>query len=333
MKTNWKPVLAVVIILAALLLAYRYLRPQNGSGQAAIKQYRVAVFSYVSHPVLDAVRISFQHELTNIAASHAARVTFQNFNADGSDAQIPALTASILQGHFDLIVPIATPVSRQVVLDAGSTVPIVYSFVTNPENLGPARFQKNVTGVSDAVNYPANVDLIFSWYPKTSTIGMLYNPAEPNSVDAMNRTRALVQSRGAHLLVATVSSASDVAPAAQNIVHDADLFYVGGDNTVVGAVKNLLSVAMREKKPVFASDSGSVESGALAAVSVDYAEIGAATARAVAQVLFGGKAPRSISPLSVAGNKTVYNPVTAEQLQTALPATALGAQPTPGMSH
>jgi putative ABC transport system substrate-binding protein len=149
----------------------------------------------------------------------------------------------------------------------------------------------------------------------------------------MTRSRSLVESRGARLIDATVSSAADVAPAAQNIVHDADLFYVGGDNTVVGAVKNLLAVAMREKKPVFASDSGSVESGALAAVSVDYSEIGAATARAAAQVLFGGKAPRSISPLSVSGNKTVYNPVTAEQLHTVLPAAALGAQPTPGSSR
>jgi len=292
-----------------------------------VKEYRVAVFSYVSHPVLDTVRVSFQHELTNIAGNRSARVRFENFNADGSDSQIPALAASILQGNYSLIVPIATPVSRQVVLDASTSTPIVYSFVTNPENLGPARFQKNVTGVSDAVNYPANVDLIFAWYPHTSAVGMLYNPAEPNSVDAVTRTRALVQARGARLIVASVSSAADVASAAENISNDADVFYVGGDNTVVGAVKNLVAVAMRSSKPVFASDSGSVEAGALAAVSVDYEEIGAATARAAAQVLFGNKAPRSISPLSVAGNKTVYNPITAEQLRTTLPGSALGAQP------
>src|SRR2546423_1890186 len=162
MRTNWKPVLAITVIVVVLLLAYRYLQPQGVPKARGTNLYRVAVFSYVSHPVLDAVRIAFQHELTSIASSRPARVTFENFNADGSDAQIPALSASILQGNFNLIVPIATPVSRQIVLDANASIPIIYSFVTNPENLGPARFQKNITGVSDAGNYPANVDLIFA---------------------------------------------------------------------------------------------------------------------------------------------------------------------------
>lgn len=332
MRANWKGVIAIAAILMVLLLAYNYLSPKRLGQRPPGKQYRVAVFSYVSHPVLDTVRIAFQHELLSLAAGRSASLTFQNFNADGSDAQIPALSASILQSKFDLIVPIATPVSRQIVQDASSDVPIIYSFVTNPENLGPSRFSKNVSGVSDAVNYPANIDLIFAWYPATKTVGMLYNPAEPNSVDAMNRAKQLTEARGARLATATVSGPSDIAPAAANIAREIDVFYVGGDNTVVGAIQNLLTEANRAGKPVFASDSGSVDAGALAAVSVDYNDIGIATARAAAQVLFGGKEPRSISPISVAGNRTLYNPVTAAAFHTKVPASHLDAQPV-GVRH
>lgn len=329
MKSNLRPALLLAGIVLVVFLVYSLLdrgrSTDDGSGS-----YTVAIFSYVSHPVLDEVRLAFEESLRQLAGHEGALIDFRRFNAEGSDTQIAALSTSILSQAVDLIVPIATPVSRQLVQDSPPGMPIIYSFVTNPENLGSERFEKNVTGVSDAVNYPANIELLFSWFPRTKKVGMLFNPAEPNSVDAVTQARPLVEARGARLVVSEVTSGAEVANAATALAGEVDLFYVGGDNTVVGAMPSLVEVTRRQGKAVFASDSGSVQAGALAAVSVRYSEIGEVTAEIAWRVLHESVAPEQISPISVSGKEILYNPESAQALSAPVPESYVGsATPVP----
>jgi putative ABC transport system substrate-binding protein len=321
--TNWRAIAVILTMLVVLLVLY-YLATPSGRSRAmqpeSAEEYRVALFSYISHPVLDEVRLSIEQRLRELTQAAGASIEFHRYNAEGSDSQIAALTGTILAQELDLIIPISTPVSRQIVQSAPSDTRIVYSFVTNPENLGPERFTRNVTGVSDAVNYPGNVALILDWIPEVRRIGMLFNPSEPNSVDALNQARPLFEQRGIEVLVAEVSSATEVPMAALNLAPDVDAFYVGGDNTVVGAMPSLVEIAYRQKKPVFASDSGSVDYGAVAAISVRYAEIGEVTADLAWKVLSEERPPREIPPVAVSGRELIYNPAALEELNIQIPA-------------
>lgn len=326
MKKNWLIALLLVgVVIGALFVFSSYTDKDPGKLDStdtksdSASDLRVVIFSYVNHPVLDLVRDSFKEKLSNLASQSSRKVNFVDYNADGIDGQLASLSRVILQSEFDLAVPIATPVSVQLIRDASVDRPILYSFVTNPENLGAGRFEKNVTGVSDVVNYPANVSLIFDWMHEVKTIGMLFNPSEPNSVDAVERVRPLVEKREAKLRLVEVAGGEHVATAAQNLAPYVDAFYIGGDNTVVGAAKDLIMVAKRNGKPVFASDSGSVANGAVAAVSVDYKEIGIETANTAWQILSTEKKPRDIPPVSVSGKTVLYNPNSLEALSLTVP--------------
>lgn len=325
--------LIFVALFAALLVGYYFFWPGRDHGDAA-QSKSIAVFSYVTHPVLDLVRTTLEKDLEAYAAEHRVDLEFARFNAEGSDAQIAALSNTILNGRYDLIIPIATPVSRQLIQDAPKNTPIVYSFVTNPEDLGPERLTKNVTGVSDVVNYPANIQLLFNWLPEARRVGMLYNPAEPNSVDAVNRSRPLIEEQGGRLIVAEVGSGAAVAASATNLIGAIDVFYVGGDNTVVGAVDSLVNVGKQFRVPVFASDSGSVQEGAVAAVSVRYEAIGSATAEIAWQVIAEQQSPKNIPPVSVRGNELLYNPASLEEFNIEIPpAYVSDARPVKGLGE
>jgi len=305
--------LALATVIIAIGLTHRQ-PPGQASGSL-----RVAIFSYVSHPVLDTVKNSFEAHLAGLAAAQGRSISFERYNADGVDSQLAPISAEIIKSRPVLAVSIATPVSRQLVLDAPAEFPIIYSFVTNPDSLGQARFTKNVTGVSDAVNYPANVALFVDTVPGVKSVGMLYNPAEPNSLDALERVRPLLASRSIKLVTAEVSTAAQVPSSAEAIASQVDLFYIGGDNTVVGAAASLVDVGRRTGKPVFASDSGSVGAGAAAAISVDYRVIGSTTAELASAILFGGKQPRAITPQSVPGATLATNSKALEAWHVAIP--------------
>jgi len=316
-RVLWIAVAAAVAIGVAIFVRGR-LTPQQNAG--ARKKYSVIVFSYVTHPVLDTVRSTFENGLRERLAAQGIELSVRSFNAEGADSKLPSLSSTILREESDLIVPIATPTSAQLIKDAPPNVPIVYSFVTNPENLGEARRTKNVTGVSDSVNYRGNVELMMSWMPKLRQVGILFNPAEQNSEDALRQVRPIFQEKNVRVLSTEVAGGEDVGRAGRSLADKVDAFYVGGDNTVVGAVVDLVKIAAESRKPVFASDVGSVEKGALAALSVDYREIGRATADLAWRVLRDGKAPRELLPVTISGADVVFNRTSASERGLPLPA-------------
>jgi putative ABC transport system substrate-binding protein len=176
-----------------------------------------------------------------------------------------------------------------------------------------------MTGVSDAVNYEANIDLIQELFPSASSIGMVYNPGERNSQFGVERTREILDSRQLTLTATTVSGSGEVGDAARSLVGRVDVIYVGSDNTVVSALEALLSVARESRLPVIASDAGSVEKGALAAVSVDYERVGRAAGYLVADVLDRRIAPGELEPVVVRGDALILNLASSKKLGIAVP--------------
>jgi putative ABC transport system substrate-binding protein len=169
------------------------------------------------------------------------------------------------------------------------------------------------------VNYAANVKLITEVFGGKARIGMLYNPNEANSVFALNTMKSLLQGAQAQLIPATVAKESDVARAAAELAKGVDVIFVGGDNTVAGAIAAVLKAAKDKKVPVFAGDSGSIAAGAIAGVSVDYKKLGRLTAEVVGQVLAGGE-PRTIPRVTLSGDRLIVNASAAKNWPFQLPA-------------
>jgi len=73
------------------------------------------------------------------------------------------------------------------------------------------------------------------------------------------------------------------------LVGKADVFYTNTDNNVVSAFEALVKVGNDSKIPIIASDTDSVSRGAIAALGVNYYDLGVQTGKMVVRVLKGEK--------------------------------------------
>ena len=95
-----------------------------------------------------------------------------------------------------------------------------------------------------------------------------------------------------------------------------DALFLSSDNTVIGGVAAAVKVAVEHKMPLYVGDSGTVEKGGLAAVSVGYSELGTETGKLVIRTLNG---ERNIPTVVGRGSEVYVNKKAAEMMGVTIP--------------
>lgn len=250
----------------------------------------VAVTSIVEHPALDSIRDGVKESLAAAGYTADSGLNWQFQTAQGNTAIAAQIARKFVGDKPDVIVAIATP-SAQAVVAATKSIPVVYSAVTDPvaaqlvASMEPSG--TNVTGVSDSLALEKQVELIQRVVPDAKTVGMVYNPGEANSVVVVERLRELLPERGLSLVEATAARTVDVGAAARSLVGKVDVIYTNTDNNVVSAYESLVKVGNDARIPLIASDTDSVGRGAIAALGVNYHDLGLQTGEMVIRILKG----------------------------------------------
>ncbi|HRK86257.1 ABC transporter substrate-binding protein [Alcaligenes ammonioxydans] len=259
---------------------------------AAVQAQSVSVSSIVEHPALDAIKDGVHKALTDAGYTEASGFKWQFQTAQGNPAIAAQIARKFVGDKADVIVAISTP-SAQAVVSATKTIPVVYSAVTDPvvAHLVPSMAPSgtNVTGVSDALALEAQVDLIKKVVPDAKRVGMVYNPGEANSAVVVKEMKELLPKHGMTLVEATAPRTVDVGAAARSLVGKVDVIYTNTDNNVVSAYESLVKVGVDAKVPLIASDTDSVARGAIAALGVNYYDLGLQTGQQVIRILKGEK--------------------------------------------
>ena len=280
--------------LGALALALGLAAPW---GMAAGKK-SVAVTAIVEHPALDATRDGIKAALKEAGFIEGQNLKWQYQSAQGNTGTAAQIARKFIGDRPDVIVGISTP-SAQALVAATKTVPIVFATVTDP--VGAQLIAawdasgSNVAGVSDRLALDRQVDLIARVVPGAKRVGMVYNPGEANSAVVVQQLRALFPERGMTLVEASAPRSVDVGAAARSLVGKVDVIYTSTDNNVVSAFEALVKVGNDSKIPLIASDTDSVKRGAVAALGINYFEMGKQAGRMVARIL-NGEAPGTIKP-------------------------------------
>ena len=259
---------------------------------AAVQAQSVSVSSIVEHPALDAIKDGVHKALSDAGYNEASGFKWQFQTAQGNPAIAAQIARKFVGDKADVIVAISTP-SAQAVVSATKTIPVVYSAVTDPvvAHLVPsmAASGTNVTGISDALALEAQVDLIKKVVPDAKRVGMVYNPGEANSAVVVKQMKELLPQHGMTLVEATAPRTVDVGAAARSLVGKVDVIYTNTDNNVVSAYESLVKVGNDAKVPLIASDTDSVARGAIAALGVNYYNLGLQTGQQVVRILKGEK--------------------------------------------
>lgn len=282
---------------------------------AAVQAQTVKVLSIVDHPALDAIRDGVRAELKAAGYDADKNLKWEYQSAQGNTGTAAQIARKFVGDQPDAIVAIATP-SAQAVVASTKTVPVVYSGVTDPIAAqlvkGWGASGTNVTGVSDKLPLDKQVALIKRVVPKVKTVGMVYNPGEANSVVVVKELKSLLAKEGLSLREAAAPRTVDIASAAKSLVGKVDVIYTNTDNNVVSAYEALVKVANESKVPLVAADTDSVKRGAIAALGINYSDLGHQTGKVVARILKGEK-PGAI-PSQTSDNLELFvNPGAAQK--------------------
>ncbi len=285
------------------------------TAQAPVWAQSVAVTSIVEHPALDAVRDGVKQALAEAGYTEEKGLKWQYQTAQGNTAIAAQIARKFVGDRPDAIVAIATP-SAQAVVAATKDIPVVYSAVTDPvaAQLVPSMDASgtNVTGVSDRLSLERQIELIKKVVPDAKRVGMVYNPGEANSVVVVKAMRELLQEQDMTLVEATAPRTVDVGAAARSLVGKVDVIYTNTDNNVVSAYEALVKVGTDAQVPLIASDTDSVVRGAIAAVGINYRDLGMQTGRMVARIL-GGENPGQIASETSDNLELFVNPGAAQK--------------------
>ena len=265
----------------------------SGATPAAAGNKKVAITAIVEHPALDAVRKGVLDELKAQGFEEGKNLTVDFQSAQGSTANAAQIAKKFAGDNPDVIVAIATP-SAQSVVAATKTIPVVYSAVTDPvaaklvSSWEPSG--TNVTGVSDELPLEPQIDLMKKIVPTVKNIGYVYSPGEVNSTTVLEQLKTKLGGQGLNVVAAPAQRSSDVLTAARSLQGKVDLIYTSLDNNVVSSYESLYKAAVEMKTPLIAADTDSVKRGAVAALGVNYYDLGKKTGGVVVDVLKGKKA-------------------------------------------
>lgn len=275
----------------------------------------VAVTAIVEHPALDSARDGVLEALNAAGYTEGKNLKWQYQSAQGNTGTAAQIARKFIGDQADAIVTIGTP-SAQAAVAGTKRIPIVFTAVTDPVQgqLTPSweASGTNVTGVSDVLELGKQMELVKQIVPNAKRIGMVFNPGEANSVAVVEALKDILPNYNLTLVEAAAPRSVDVGTAARSLVGKVDVIYTNTDNNVVSAYEALVKVGNDMKIPLIASDTDSVKRGAIAALGVNYHDLGLQTGRIVVRILEGEK-PGDIKPQTSEHIQLFVNPAAAEK--------------------
>lgn len=257
--------------------------------------YTIGATQIVEHPSLDEAYKGFKEAIEEADLD----VEFDFQSAQGDDNNVLTIAKNFVADDVDLIFANSTP-SALGVLNETKEIPIVFTSVTDPVDAGlvDAMDQPgdNITGVVDLhpESIVKTIEFIEKYFPG-STVGLIYNAGEPNSVVQIDAANEAVEGTSLTIDERTVANSSEVQQAATSLVEDVDVFFIITDNTVVSVLETVVGIANEQKIPLFVGEPDSLQKGGFVTYGFDYYTIGYRSGEMAVDILTGKKKPSEIN--------------------------------------
>ncbi|MDR1365360.1 MAG: ABC transporter substrate-binding protein [Holosporales bacterium] len=240
----------------------------------------VSICKVVEHEAIDAAVSGIKDYLGDVV----------QFNVD--TCQSNAVIASQIMSKFvssksDIVVAVGTtPAQVAFKFAQQKAIKLVFSSVTNPDNISASLNDSNTAGVSNFVPLEPQIELFMSLQPNMKRLGIIYNSGESNSVDIVMKLRDVVKKYGIELVEQSIQKASDIPQAVQTLIQKkVDAAFVSNDNLALASIP--IIVKLCGKTPVYVSDTDQVAKGCVAALGPNQYNIGIQTGKMIGRILDG----------------------------------------------
>ena len=251
----------------------------------------IAIIQQLDHSSLDEIRLAAQAEIDRVAAEKGVKVEYKHFNGQNDTSVLGQIGTQVVSDGYDLILPIATLAAQYAVTAAeGKNIPIVYAAVSDPEGAGLTGID-NVTGVSDALNTPFIMDMMFAADPDIQTVGLLYSLSEPNSEMPIKEAKAYLDAKGIPYIEKTGNTADEVITAATALVGRCDAVFTPTDNAIMNVAPTVAETLANAGIAHYTGADSFVLAGSFVTCGVNYTELGTYSAAMAMDIALGGAVP------------------------------------------
>lgn len=262
------------------------------AASSTISNVTIGINQFAVHGSLDNCREGFIAGLAEEGFVEGENLTILSENAQADSGLAAQISTNFAGQSVDLICAIATP-SAQSAYSVGrkNDIPVIFTAVTDPVAAELAEEDGTpvgeVTGTSDKLPVEQQLEMIRKILPDAKKIGILYTTSEVNSASTLAEYKEKAPDYGFEIVESGVSATADIPLAADSILEQVDCLNNLTDNTVVASLPLILSKANEKNIPVFGSEIEQVKIGCLAAMGLDYVDLGKQTGHMAAKILKG----------------------------------------------
>ncbi len=288
------------------------------------------------HLVLPGVEGKQEEAFRYYLMEHGVKAEFTVDSTGDDPGRLPAIVARLKADPPDLIYTTGTPTTLGIAgryddPDDGRfirDVPIVFTTVADPVAAGilPSLDSgaRNITGSGHLAPLQHQLSTILSYRP-VRTIGVLYNPAEPNAVLTVQQLEPLANAQGIRLLKSAVPLDASGRPRPETVsglIADlarkgAELLYIGPDTFVASrAGPAVTQAALDNRLPSFSAVEATMrlQPGALLGLVSSETDQGLAAGYKAEQILVQGRHPATLPSHPLARHSLLVNVPVASAL-------------------
>lgn len=243
------------------------------------------------------------------------KIIFRNAQGD-----MTTLTQSLdffIVQNVDLIAANST-LSTISAVQRTENIPVCMMVAPEPHKAGITDIVGNppekLFGVYETLDYiDSSVLMIQEWLPEAKRIGVVYNQAETQSINALKRIEVVAKKSGMKVISLPVTSSSESQLVVQSLLfQNIDVFFAMPDNIIFSTFEVIYQSCNDADVPIFTSEAGLVSRGAVAAYGADFYAWGYQAGLQAVAYFDSGK--KEIPALEVVQKRNrVFNPSSAKR--------------------
>ncbi len=287
----------IVIASSVLLFSDRERRKSK-----SIKVPHIAIVQFTSSEVSDEAIDGVLEGLRQSGYEQNRNIKINTYNAEGDFSTANLIADEVTGGKFSLIITLTTPILQAVAnANRKRKTPHVFGIVTDPFGAGvginednPLDHPENMVGTGLNLPVADAFRMAKRLYPDLTSVGLVWNTAEANSLAYTREARKISKELGIDLVEANVENSSGVHQSAASLLSSGvESIFISGDSTVSLAYDTIISTAKKGGIPAFSIIPREPGRGTLFDLGANWYKVGLKTGQLAGEIL-NGKEPASI---------------------------------------
>lgn len=270
---------------------------QSGGGtvteSTSTRQARVSIIQYADYSSLNECCEGVKSVLDSEGIGYD--VTVGAKNREISDCEQKAQDIAINSSR-DLVICIGTPCAESVypIISSAGRIPVVFCAVTDPVGAGLVENINapgvNCTGVATAFNITEQVNMINTFQPSITRLGVIYTKSEQNTAAQLKSLNKAAKNLSITVYEEPIDDLSQLSQAAKELMTKVEAVVILPDNMIAMNSWNITNQSIVGKLPLYGVNLSEVREGCLAGYCYDFQSIGRKAGEQAVEILHGESA-------------------------------------------